>query len=118
MHAENRPGDSYFAAAQEDRCAPRTRIAIPATLRPSGGRGFQTVVRDISTAGFAASAICRMHAGTICWISLPGLESFQAEVMWWNNSVVGCGFSQMLSPLVVDNLILRWRNEGVFYPSC
>ena len=57
MHADTRPGDAYFAAAQEDRCAPRTRIAIPATLRPSGGRGFQTMVRDISTAGFAAAAV-------------------------------------------------------------
>ena len=118
MYSEPRPGDAYFAAAQEDRSAPRTRLAIPASLRPSGGRGFQTMVRDISTAGFAASAICRMHPGTICWLSMPGLETIQAEVMWWYNSVVGCGFSQMLSPLVVDNLALRWRNEGVFYPSC
>ncbi len=118
MITENRPGDAYFAAAQEDRCVPRTRIAIPASLRPSGGRGFQTVVRDLSAGGFAASAINRMQPGAVCWLTLPGLESLQAEVAWWNNSMVGCGFWQMLSPLVLDNMIMRWRNETVFYPIC
>ena len=28
--------DPYFAAAQEDRSAPRTRVSIPATMRISG----------------------------------------------------------------------------------
>ena len=31
--------DPYLIAAQEDRSAPRTRIAIPGTMRISGGRG-------------------------------------------------------------------------------
>ena len=47
--------DPYFAAAQEDRSAPRTRITIPAMLRVSGGRGFQTVVHDLSLSGFCAA---------------------------------------------------------------
>ena len=106
--------DSYASAAQEDRSAPRTRIAIPATLRMSGSKGFQTVVNDLSLSGFSAMAINRIHEGTICWLTIPGLESQQAEVIWWNSGLVGCAFNQLLSPIVHDNLLTRFRGDGVF----
>lgn len=106
--------DRYALAAQEDRSAPRTRIAIPGQLRPSGSKGFQTVVHDLSLSGFSCMAINRLHPGTLCWITLPGLESLQSQVIWWNNSLVGCAFNQLLSPIVHDNLLARWRGDGVF----
>ena len=107
--------DRYSYAAQEDRCAPRTRLSIPAQLRASGSKGYQTVVQDLSISGFSAMAINRMFPGTICWLTIPGLESQQAEVIWWNNSLVGCAFSQLLSPIVHDNLLARWQsNQGVY----
>jgi hypothetical protein len=108
--------DRYAVAAQEDRSAPRTRIAIPAALRPSGAKGFQTVVHDLSLSGFSAAAINRMHDGTICWLQLPGLESLQAEVIWWNNSLVGCAFHQLLSPIIHDNILTKFRGDTVFRP--
>ena len=106
--------DRYALASQEDRCAPRTRISIPASLRPSGSKGYQTVVHDLSLSGFSASAINRLHPGTVCWLTLPGLESMQAEVIWWNNSQVGCAFHQLLSPIIHDNILARWRGDGVY----
>ena len=72
--------DPYTLAAQEDRCAPRTRLTIPGQLRPSGGRAFQTVVHDLSISGFSAAALNRMHEGQLCWLTLAGLESLQAQV--------------------------------------
>ncbi|MDE2596030.1 MAG: PilZ domain-containing protein [Sphingomonadales bacterium] len=106
--------DPYILAAQEDRCAPRTRIAIPAMFRSSGAKGFQTVVSDLSQAGFSCSSINRLRPGTVCWLTLPGLESLQSEIVWWDNSQVGCAFMSMLSPFVHENLIARWRGDGVF----
>jgi len=53
--------DPYRKAAQEDRCGARTRLTIPATLRASGGRAFQSVVQDLSISGFSAASINRMH---------------------------------------------------------
>lgn len=106
--------DPYFAAAQEDRSAPRTRIAIPATMRVSGGRGFQTVIHDLSLSGFCAAAVNRLIPGAVCWLTLPGLESLQAEVVWWDNSLAGCAFDNMLSPIVHENILLRWRGDNVF----
>ncbi|WP_202391582.1 PilZ domain-containing protein [Pontixanthobacter luteolus] len=106
--------DSYEMAAQEDRCAPRTKMIIPAQLRASGGRAFQTVVHDLSISGFSAAAISRMHPGQVCWISLPGLESLQAEVVWWDNSIVGCAFMELLSPIVHDNILQRYSPSTVY----
>ena len=104
----------YDIAAQEDRSAPRTKIAIPAQLRASGARAFQTVVNDLSLSGFSAAAITRMHPGTVCWLTLPGLESLQAEVVWWENNAVGCAFSSLLSPIVHDNILARYRGDGAY----
>lgn len=105
--------DRYHIAAQEDRCAPRTKLTIPATLRASGGRAFQSVVHDLSISGFSAASINRMHEGQVCWLTLPGLESLQAQVVWWDNCIVGCAFTELLSPIVHDNILQRYSNTGV-----
>ena len=80
--------ERYKIAAQEDRCAPRTKLTIPSTLRASGGRAFQSVVHDLSISGFSAASINRMHEGQVCWLTLPGLESLQAQVVWWDMPMV------------------------------
>jgi hypothetical protein len=104
----------YHVAAQEDRSAPRTRIMIPAQLRASGNRAFQTVVNDLSLSGFSATAVNRMHPGSVCWLTLPGLESLQAEVVWWESGMAGCAFANLLSPIVHDNILARYRGDGSF----
>ncbi|WP_338466010.1 PilZ domain-containing protein [Novosphingobium sp. ZN18A2] len=102
----------YEIAAQEDRCAPRVRVSIPASLRPSGGRSYQTTVHDLSLGGFSATAHSRMYAGNICWLTLPGLEALQGEVIWWEGGLVGCAFASLLSPIVYDNILARFRSDG------
>lgn len=105
---------AYSQAALEDRCAPRQRVNIPANLRPSGGRGFQTVVSDLSLGGFCANSLQRMYPGNRCWLTLPGIEPLQADVVWWDGGRVGCAFAQLLSPIVLDNILVRFRGDGVF----
>ena len=90
---------------------------IPGQLRASGGRAFQTVVNDLSISGFSASAINRMHPGQVCWITLPGLESLQAQVVWWDHSQVGCAFTELLSPIVHDNIVSNHRLGSTIYRS-
>ena len=106
--------DRYEIAAQEDRCAPRTKLTIPASLRASVGRAFQSVVHDLSISGFSAAAINRMHEGQVCWLTLPGLESLHAQVVWWENCIVGCAFTKLLSPIVHDNIIQRYAQMSAY----
>ncbi len=115
MSVTYRTRDLYSIAAQEDRCSPRMQMSIPASLRPSGSKGFQTVINDLSISGFSATSVSRMHIGTHCWLTIPGLESLQADVIWWDNSLVGCAFSQLLSPIIHDNILARWQGSGGMY---
>ena len=102
--------DHYYAAAQEDRCAPRVRLSIPVTLRPSGGRGFSSHVQDLSLGGFSAICVNRLPVGSLAWLKLPGLEAQQCEVIWWQDHLVGCAFQNLLSPIVYDDIVTRYRD--------
>ncbi|CDO37489.1 MULTISPECIES: PilZ domain-containing protein [Novosphingobium] len=106
--------DKYEFAAQEDRSAHRVKLTIPAGLRPSGGRSFQTVVRDLSLSGFSATAVSRLHPGTRCWITLPGMESLSAKVIWWDNGLTGCAFENLLSPIILENIVSRWSDDPTY----
>ena len=117
MSTIGKAGAKYAHAAQEDRSAPRTRASIPATLRPSGSKGFQTVLNDLSLSGFSAMAINRLHPGTVVWLTIPGLESMQGRVVWWDNTMVGCAFDRLLSPIIHDNILARWHGDGVYRPK-
>ena len=107
-------GEKYAFAAQEDRCAPRARLSIPATLRPAGGKRLQTVIRNLSISGFSATAISRIPVGTGCWLTLPGHEAMQARTIWWEQGLVGCAFERLLTPLDYDAVLTRWNADGVY----
>lgn len=115
MSTIQNPDSRYAIASQEDRSAPRSKVSIPASLRPSGSKGFQTVLNDLSLSGFSAMSINRLHPGTLVWLTIPGLESMQAEVVWWENGMVGCAFNQLLSPIIHDNVLARWRGDGTYH---
>lgn len=100
--------DRYLVAAQEDRCAPRTRLQIPASLRPSGDKGFATTVHDLSLGGFSCEALSRMRSGALCWLTLPGLSALQAEVIWNHSGMVGCAFANLLNPAVFEKVVERY----------
>ena len=87
MSLQDTLGRSHIAA-QEDRSAVRTKMAIPAQLRASGARAFQTVVNDLSLSGFSATAITRMHPGAVCWLTLPGPAGIAWEIAGrWTRSM-------------------------------
>ena len=98
----------YEDAAQEDRSAPRIRLKIPAIMRPSGSPGFSVIVRDLSLSGVACEAMTGMGAGTRVWLTLPGLAALQAKIVWNDGTIVGCEFSTLLNPAVLQNILARF----------
>jgi hypothetical protein len=108
-------GQSYMRyehAAQEDRCAPRVKLNIPATMRPSGSPGFKVIVKDLSLSGVACEALTGMKGGTRVWLTLPGLAALQAEIMWNDGTMVGCAFTDLLNPAVLENVLARFPVLG------
>ena len=100
--------DRYAVAAQEDRCAPRTALQIPASLRPSGDKGFATTVHDLSLGGFSCEALSNLRPGGLCWLTLPGLAALQAEIIWSHGGMVGCAFANLLNPAIHDSIVARY----------
>lgn len=98
-------GNAYARAAQEDRSAPRWRAGLPAMLRPSCSSAFSVSVTDISLSGFSVRAVTAMHPGSLCWLSIGPLKGLQAEVVRNDGSTVGCAFSTMLNPAVLESLL-------------
>ena len=39
-------------------------------------------------------------------------------MIWWENGLVGCAFNNLLSPIVHDNLLARWRGDGIYRSVC
>lgn len=98
------PG-SDMVPSMHDWSLPYRRLAMRAALRVGVDRSFQTRVTELSTSTFAAEAVSRLHPGTRCWLTLPGLAAKQAEVLGWQGSIVTCRFTEDLSPLILDTLI-------------
>ena len=91
-------------AAQEDRCAPRFVLNIPAMLRPSGASPFATNMIDLSISGFAVQAVTGMRVGSLCWLSVGPFKGLQAEVVGNDGQVIGCSFSNLLNPAVFNTI--------------
>jgi hypothetical protein len=106
------PG-SYEHASQEDRSAPRVPVHIPGTMRPAGGRAFATIVRDLSLGGFTATAPVRLEERNFCWLTIPGIEAIQAEVVWWDAGMVGAAFATLITQNLFDAIVAHHRSSGM-----
>jgi PilZ domain-containing protein len=101
----------YAMAADEDRCATRHRLSIPARMRFSCSSGFPVQVLDMSVAGFACDALLQTPPGTLCWITLPGLGALEAEVVRHDPDGMGCAFKTLLNPAVLDHFMRKYPAE-------
>ena len=100
---------AYGLAAMEDRSAPRHDVKIAAWLRTTGEHAFKVTVINLSLGGFACEALTRVHPGTRCWLTLPGLTGLQAEVVWNDGRLVGGAFASLLAAPVLDVFVMRYR---------
>jgi PilZ domain len=107
------PFVDYATATLEDRSAVRYKFEIAAQLRPTGVTGFHVVVTNLSLSGFACEAVSGIPVGGRCWLALPGLAPLQAEVVRNDGRAVGCAFTNLLSQIVLDQII---KQHGIALP--
>ena len=97
------------AQARPRRYATAAGLTIPANLKPSGGRGFSTVVHDFSIGGFSGTAAGPLREGTLCWLYVPGIEPLACEVIWWRDNAVGCAFHDLLDFGTYETIVAGCR---------
>tara|TARA_R110000824_G_scaffold225550_5_gene413200 strand:- start:1930 stop:2439 length:510 start_codon:yes stop_codon:yes gene_type:complete len=102
------PAMPYAVASDEDRCALRHQLLIPAKMRFSCSSSFPVAVVDMSIAGFACDALVQAHPGTLCWLTLPGLGALEAEVVRHDHQGMGCAFKNMLNLAVLNHYVAKY----------
>ena len=89
------------------RKSERVSLDMGAGLRQRGGTGVAIQIMDLSVDGFRASTHLNLAKGADVWLRLPGLEPYQARVMWAKGNFVGCAFERPLHPAVLDMIVKK-----------
>jgi len=89
------------------RKSERVTLDMGAGLRQRGGTGVAIQIMDLSVDGFRASTHLNLAKGTDVWLRLPGLEPYQARVMWAKGNFIGCAFERPLHPAVLDMIVKK-----------
>ena len=64
-------------------------------------------ILDLSVDGFRATTHLQLEKGSDVWLRLPGLEPYQAKVMWAKGNFVGCAFERPLHPAVLEMIVKK-----------
>ena len=106
------PFQSYELAVREDRCGPRSRVAIPALL-DNDGLQCPAVVTDLAIGGFAAEIAVQLPLDAMCLLRLSGNRPLQSRVVWISDGLVGCSFERLMKPSALETLLKRWRDLDI-----
>jgi hypothetical protein len=99
--------DARPATDLTSRKSERVSLEMGAGLRQRGGTGVAIQILDLSTDGFRATTHLALAKGNDVWLRLPGLEPYEARVMWAKGNFVGCAFSRPLHPAVLEMIVRK-----------
>ena len=99
--------DARPAPELTSRKSQRVNLEMGAGLRQRGGTGVAIQILDLSVDGFRASTHLQLAKGTDVWLRLPGLEAYQARVMWAKGNFIGCAFERPLHPAVLEMIVKK-----------
>ena len=97
--------DSPIGGQSDHRRQERVGVRLAARLRDRAGNKYDVHLLDLSVTGFRAEAHYGLDAGTIVWLTIPGLQGLEATVAWRRGAVIGCQFRQPLYPAVFDHVV-------------
>ncbi|WP_294289530.1 PilZ domain-containing protein [uncultured Sphingomonas sp.] len=95
---------SLPSSHDDSRATTRRSVGVEAKARDRNGSRYKVRVIDLSRTGFKAECVHTLRAGTMIWLSLPGLQSLEAEVAWQRGEFIGAAFHQPLHQAVFDHV--------------
>jgi hypothetical protein len=87
---------------QNKRAAERRASNTMATVRQLKQPNHAIHIVDISPEGCGFRSRWPIAAGTHIWLGLPGLETWAARVVWFEDGKGGLHFERPLHPLVAE----------------
>ncbi|THD38184.1 MAG: PilZ domain-containing protein [Sphingomonas sp.] len=97
--------DAPAGGMNDHRRQQRVGMASVAKLRDRASNKYDVHLLDLSITGFRAEAHYSLDAGSIVWLTMPGLQGLEATVAWRRGTVIGCRFRQPLYPAVFDHIV-------------
>ena len=97
---------------QDSRGTPRRPANLMASLRQRTAPPEMIQVMDISPAGCGFRSRWPFMAGTRVWLSLPGLETWPATIVWYADGKGGLQFENPLHPLVAARFTSDVEQQG------
>ena len=92
----------------ERRKSDRMVIAMPATLRASGGRRVNVELRDISITGFSCEYASSLSIGERLWMKFADYEALEVEVVRREGFYYGLSFIRPLHEAMIGHVIQRY----------
>lgn len=97
---------------EKPRRAERVPLRADVDFRRAGDHRYRVNILDFSPEGCRMELPVVVAPGDTIWISLPGLESVQAEICWVKEWTVGVEFTRPLYPSVFELVHDRMRTAG------
>jgi hypothetical protein len=99
-------------SGDDSRREQRHRANTMATVRQLKQPSEMIHVVDISAVGCGFRSRWPFFAGARVWLGLPGLESWPATVVWFEDGKGGLRFERPLHPLVAQRFAANSGDEG------
>jgi hypothetical protein len=98
----------YPYSGIERRQAPRSTIAVDATLRASGGHRINVALKDISEIGFRCEYASDLKIGELMWLKFADFEAMEVDVIRRDGYDYGLRFQRPLHTAMLDHVVNRY----------
>lgn len=101
-------GQPSFGSRKFERGA----VSIVAEIRETGGGKQRISVIDLSQDGFRMHCIFLIPPDRTVFLTMPGFESMEARIAWYDDNYYGCQFEQPLHEAIYDHVIRTYPSLG------
>lgn len=99
-YSSSQSEDQYFNDRQYDR----KNVTIDAHARAIGGSKSLVKVLDVSETGFRMETSFTFDLYKDIFLSIPGFQSLEANIIWHRGNLYGCTFLVPLHPAILDHV--------------
>ncbi|MEH6789229.1 PilZ domain-containing protein [Parasphingorhabdus sp.] len=96
-------------AVEDLRASTREIVSAELFVRQSNTQLFRTTLYDLSVTGFRMESCTNLDTDKLVFVSLPGLQTLAARIVWENYNDYGCQFTAPLHPAVLDHVVSALR---------
>lgn len=96
----NETDEQYY----KDRQSMRKNVSIDGYIRPLRGSKSLVKILDVSETGFRMITPILYDANVTLYLTIPGFQAMEAQIIWSRDGAYGCNFIYPLHYAVLDHI--------------